>query len=246
MTPTPIVVLAAVLGTVVASYVTTAAMRATSETGPEGARSQCDHCRRQLGWHETAPLVSFALLRGRCGTCAASISPLHPMGEAAGLLAGAAIALVAPDYRAIALAIMGAMLLAASVIDARIRILPDLMVAVVAVAATSLAAAKGFEAWLTGFVAAVIVLVVLGGFALIYERRRGQVGLGLGDVKLFGALALWLGAATPWMVVAAMVLGLVRVAVHPPEDRKVVLGPMIAAAGFSIGLLIELGTWPGL
>lgn len=245
MTPAPIVVTAAAFGAVVASYVTTAAMRATCEAAPEGPRSQCDCCGRQLGWRESVPLVSFAVLRGRCRTCSAPIAPFHPIGEATGLLAGVAIALAAPDYRALALGIMAAMLLAASVVDARIKILPDFMVAVVAVTATSLAAAKGLEVWFTGLVAALIVLVVLGGFAWLYERGRGQVGLGLGDVKLFAALALWLGAATPWMVIAAMVLGLILVAVRPPADRKVVLGPMIAAAGFSIGILIEMGIWPG-
>ncbi len=237
---------AGVLGAVVASYATTAALRATSEFAPDGARSQCDGCRRQLRWSESLPLVSFAVLRGRCRTCAARISSFHPIGEAVGLTAAVAIALVAPDFRAIPLGLMAAALLAASVVDARTKILPDLLVAAVAVMSASLAAAQGREALLTGLAASVIALVVLGGFSLFYERRRGQVGLGLGDVKLFGALAVWLGVATPWMVVFSMVLGLITAMVSPPADRKVIMGPMIALAGFVIGLLLEAGIWPRL
>jgi leader peptidase (prepilin peptidase)/N-methyltransferase len=236
----------AALGAVVASYVTTAAMRATSETAPTGTRSQCDGCRRQLGWNESLPIVSFVLLKGRCRACSTRISRLHLAGEAVGLLAGLAITVVAPDYRAIALSVMAVTLLAASVVDARTKILPDLMVTIVAVASTVLAASQGRDTLLAGLIAAAISLALLGGFSLQYERRRGHVGLGLGDVKLFSALALWLGPATPWMVVFAMVLGLITVTIAPPTDRKVVLGPMIALAGFSIGLLLETGLWPRL
>ena len=104
----------------------------------------------------------------------------------------------------------------------------------------------GLDVWLEGVVAGLATLLILGGFSLIYERRRGAVGLGLGDVKLFAALALWLGAATPWMVLASMVLGLVVAVVSPPIDRKIVMGPMIAVSGFAIGLLLEAGIWPRL
>jgi leader peptidase (prepilin peptidase)/N-methyltransferase len=246
VTSWPIVVTAAALGAVVASYVTTAALRATSEVAPDGARSQCDGCRRQLNWSESLPLVSFALLKGRCRTCAAPISALHPSGEAAGLAAAVAIALVAPDLRAIALGLMASALLAASVIDLRTKILPDLLVATVAVMAAALAAAQGREVLLTGLVASLISLILLGGFSFLYERRRGHVGLGLGDVKLFAALALWLGAATPWMVVFSMGLGLLAAMASPPADRKVIMGPMIAVCGFSIGMLLEVGIWPRL
>jgi leader peptidase (prepilin peptidase)/N-methyltransferase len=171
---------------------------------------------------------------------------VHPLGEAWGLAAAVAIACIAPDYRAVVLVILATILLAASVIDLSIRILPDLMVAVVAVCATVLAAMAGRDAWVEGAIAGVATLLVLGGFSLIYERRRGAVGLGLGDVKLFAALALWLGAATPWMVLSSMVMGLLVAAVSPPVDRKIVMGPMIAQSGFVIGLLLEAGIWPRL
>lgn len=246
MTPILLVMPVGVLGAVVASYVTTAALRATSTPAPAGARSRCDACHRQLGWSESLPLVAFAALRGRCRTCAAPISAFHPIGEMAGLTAAIAIALVTPDVRAIALGLMAATLLALSVIDARTRILPDLLVAMVAVLATSLASVNGWDNLLIGLVAALSSLILLGAFAYVYEWRRGHVGLGLGDVKLFAALAIWLGVATPWMVAIAMALGLVIATLAPPADRKVVLGPMIAFAGFVIGLLLEAGIWPRL
>ena len=234
----------ALIGAVVGSYVTTAAMRATGEAAPFGPRSLCDGCRRPLGWGESIPLLSYVGLRGRCRTCAAPISVYHPVGEAIGLVVGLGISLTATDFRAALLAVLASTLLGASVIDARTRILPDLMTGVVAVCAALLAALRGAGDLATGLLAALVSLGLLGGLSLAYQRQRGQVGLGLGDVKLFSALAIWLGLATPWMVLIAAVMGLVVLLVWRPSDRRVPLGPMIAAAGFTIGLLLEAGLWP--
>jgi leader peptidase (prepilin peptidase)/N-methyltransferase len=240
-----IVAVNALIGAVVGSYVTTAALRATDEGAPQGPRSLCDGCHRSLSWIESMPLLSYVGLRGRCRTCAAPISIFHPAGEAIGLLAGLGIALLAPDpARAAILAILACTLLAASVIDARTRILPDLMVSAAAIAAAVLATLRGADALVTGLIAALVSLGLLGGLAVAYQRQRGQVGLGMGDVKLFSALALWLGLATPWMVLLAALGGLLIVLVWRPADRRVPLGPMIAAAGFVIGLLLEAGLWP--
>lgn len=246
MTSTLVLTTAAAVGAVVASYVTTAAMRATSDVEVREPRSRCDGCHRRLGWGESLPLVSFAVLRGRCRSCASPISRLHPGGEAAGLAAGLAIAVIAPDYRAIPLAIIAATLLAASVIDLRIRQLPDLMIAMIALAGMSLAALHGLDAWITGVVTALCLYGLFAGVSMAYRRLRGKVGLGMGDVKLIAALACWLGLATPWVMVAAMSLAIVRVVIARPVDGKVTTGPLLAASGFTIGLLLEAGLWPRL
>lgn len=246
MTPTPIVVLAAVLGTVVASYITTAAMREASESAPQGPRSQCDGCRRQLGWRELVPLASFALLRGRCRTCAAPISILHPIGEGIGLLSGAAIALAAPDYRAVILAIIAAALLMASVIDALTFKLPTVLLGVVAVCSALLALSHGLVDLVFGIAAALFWFVAMKVVAFFYRLKRQRIGLGAGDITLFAALSIWLGIASSWMVLIAAVLG-VGFAILVGRVRQVTpTGPWIAMAGFSIGLLLEAGIWPRL
>ena len=45
-------------------------------------RSQCDACGRRLRAPELVPLLSFALLRGRCRGCAAPIGLRTPVVEA--------------------------------------------------------------------------------------------------------------------------------------------------------------------
>lgn len=246
MTAAPLLVLSGAIGAVVASYVTTRAMRASHAHAPSGQRSLCDDCRRPLGFAETLPLVSFVVLKGRCRACKSPISAFHPLGELAGAVVGIAIACATPDWRALPLAIMAASLLGAAVIDARTRILPDALTATIALTGLWLSALGGLDQVIFGVVAAflsgAVLLLLRGGFSAL----RGEVGLGLGDVKLFCALALWLGLVTPWMVFLAALLGLAMMLVRRGGDGKIAFGPMIAIAGLAIGLVMESGLWLGL
>lgn len=54
-------------------------------------RSYCPACRRQLGWLENVPVLSWLMLRGRCLTCRASISWRYPLVE---LIVGALFVLL--------------------------------------------------------------------------------------------------------------------------------------------------------
>lgn len=240
------VILGATIGPVVASYVTTAVLRSTDEAAPAGARSSCDGCGRQLTWLESAPIASYLFLRGRCGACGSRISFFHPIGEVTGLIAGLAIALAAPDVRAVVMGALAAALLATSLTDIRTRRLPNWLSLTIASLGALLAACRGLEVLLEGAVSAVLSLILLGGLAVAYHRRRGAVGIGQGDVKLFAALAVWVGAAAPWLVFSSAGLALVLSAFKRPADRTVVMGPPIALAGFVIGVLLEGGAWPGV
>lgn len=173
-----------------------------------------------------------------------SISPLHPIGEAVGLFAGGAIALVAPDYRAVALAVMAAALLMASVVDVLTSKLPTLLLGVVAVCSALLALSHGLVDLVFGLAAALFWFVMLKIVAFLYRSGRQRIGLGAGDIGLFAALSIWLGMASSWMVVITAVLG-VGFAVLIGRIRQVTpTGPWIAMTGFSIGLLLEAGLWP--
>jgi prepilin signal peptidase PulO-like enzyme (type II secretory pathway) len=45
-------------------------------------RSHCDHCRKQLGWDELVPLVSYFIQGGRCRYCKKHLSAYYPVIEA--------------------------------------------------------------------------------------------------------------------------------------------------------------------
>lgn len=45
-------------------------------------RSHCPKCNHAIRWYDNVPLISYAVLRGRCRDCHVSISPLYPTIEA--------------------------------------------------------------------------------------------------------------------------------------------------------------------
>ncbi|WP_298431858.1 A24 family peptidase [uncultured Jannaschia sp.] len=136
------------------------------------------------------------------------------------------------------LAILGAI----AVIDLRTRRIPDPLN--VALALSGLAAAlvlDGQVPW-PSLLAATVVGAALWIIAEIFRRRRGLTGLGLGDIKMIAAAALWV---SPWnlplVLVVATVGALVAVGVGAVAGRRtdrltrIPFGPFIG-----LGLML---TW---
>jgi leader peptidase (prepilin peptidase) / N-methyltransferase len=97
---------------------------------------------------------------------------------------------------ALASTMLGAFMLAGAEIDARTYLLPDLVTA--GALLSGLLASAIFDpvnAWLGLAIAAARAAgtaLVLGLVRAGYARLRGREGLGLGDIKLAGALGAWL------------------------------------------------------
>jgi leader peptidase (prepilin peptidase)/N-methyltransferase len=88
---------AALFGLAFGSFVNAAIDRIPRGRSLNG-RSACDACGRTLRAWELVPVVSYAILRGRCATCHAGISARAPLIEAASgaAFAAAFMALAAP------------------------------------------------------------------------------------------------------------------------------------------------------
>jgi leader peptidase (prepilin peptidase)/N-methyltransferase len=237
--------LAAAAGSATGSYIGTAALRRTRGEPSLLGRSHCDGCGRQLGLLQTVPLASFVVSRGACRDCGARIDPIHPAAEFAGAAVAVSLLTVTHLPAALVMGLLAAALLAAGVIDWRTRRLPDVLTLIVAAAGLVLAAERGGRSALVeGFVAAAITVASLLIIRAALGRMSGRQALGLGDVKLMGAMALWLGAQTPTMVASAALLALGLSAAVRPSDGRIPFGPTIGLAGWLVGLALEIGLWP--
>lgn len=206
-------------------------------------RSACESCGHVLGPADLVPLVSFAVLRGRCRTCSARIGWLAPAIEVAAFaVAAAALAADGLAARAWVDAGLGWALLAAAWIDARTMILPDTITLPLILA--GLAATAVFDpAALTDHAAATVLgYLAFRLLAVGYRALRGRDGLGAGDAKLLGAAGAWLGvAALPGVVLLAAFLGIIGIVGRGMFDRgrlaqPAPFGPALALALFSLRL----------
>jgi leader peptidase (prepilin peptidase)/N-methyltransferase len=150
----------------------------------------------------------------------------------------------ATPARAAVMVVLGLSLLAAATVDLKTQRLPDRLTVLIALAGGLLAASSGWPRLLAGLAEGAGAAALLSSLRWLNQKRDGESRLGFGDVKLVAALALWLGLATPVMVAGAAGLGLAAAPFIRATDGRRPFGPLIAAAGWIVGVAVERGWQP--
>lgn len=246
-------VFAALCGAAMGSFIGTLLVRMPQDRSILTGRSACDSCGSTIKASDLVPLLSWALLRGRCRTCSAPIGRWQPCCEAAGAVIGAASVLLAPQGLAVPAMVFGWQLLLLGMIDARHLWLPRGLTALLAASGAGLAAWRSWEtASLTPLWAALaggtLGFFMLWSVARGYRMLRGRDGMGGGDPPLLGAIGLWVG---PMGVIGAvigasltgMVAALVMLLARRPlaGDTALPLGTLLAAAAWVIFVVSGFG-----
>jgi leader peptidase (prepilin peptidase) / N-methyltransferase len=190
--------------------------------------SACMSCGQEIRPLDNIPLLSYALLRGRCRNCRTRIPFVYPAVElvTALLIAGCVFAFGLTLQAAIA-AFFCAVLVAVSAIDLEHRIIPNRIVlpATVVVLVANTARDLSPEWTIAAFGASGFLLAA----ALAYPA-----GMGMGDVKLALLMGAALGKTVPVALMggmlAAMIPGLFLFARHGSKARKmgIPFGPFLA------------------
>lgn len=196
--------------------------------------SRCPDCGYALRWYDNVPVLSYAMLRGRCRSCARSISAQYPIIEivTAAVFVGHWYAF-GPTIMLPARLAFACALIVLFMIDLEHQILPDLIT-------------------LPGIVLGVIVsfflppgplMSVLGviagggllwGIAEAWYRLRKVEAMGFGDVKMLAMVGAWLGLKMVLVtfVLSSMLGGLVGAALigsrRADMATRVPFGTMLA------------------
>ena len=181
------------IGLAVGSFLNVCIYRLPQRQSVVRPSSHCTACGRSLRWFENVPVLSYAVLRGRCRTCGASISAVYPVVEVftTVLFLLQYWQLGWQPLLVVRLVFCSAML-ALFVIDLRHRILPNAITlpGVVVGFVASVFMAPG---WSDSLIGAVIGGGALLGVAEVYYHLRGEEGLGMGDVKMLAMIGAFLG-----------------------------------------------------
>jgi leader peptidase (prepilin peptidase) / N-methyltransferase len=204
--------------------------------------SRCPRCGHALAWYENVPLLSYAVLRGRCYSCGAPISVRYPIVEA---LTGALFLwhwwLFGPSALFAVRLVFACALLVLFAIDLDHQILPDVI--------TLPGIVVGFVcSWFLppGPIMSAVGIVVGGGIlwaiAEAWFRLRKVEAMGFGDVKMLAMVGAFLGLKLVGLVfvlssILGGIIGVVLILSRRADmATKVPFGTMIAAASLAASL----------
>lgn len=221
MSNTALLPVLAVCGLMVGSFLNVVIVRVPAGESVLRPASKCPRCQAEIPLRDNVPVLSWVLLRGRCRACDESIPAGYPLVEIANAaLWVAAGARFGASWEVVPYALFFSILLALSVIDLELYILPNkitypsVLVSLVAVVPLSyLAVDEPGKAILGALIGGVAYALFLGITLVAYELIVHKEGMGIGDVKLAALLGIWVGWIEPLLVlyalVAASIVGLV-------------------------------------
>ena len=155
--------------------------------------SRCPACGYKLRAIDNIPVISYAMLLGRCRQCRARISPRYPLVELATAVLFVLHYFVFGWTPLLAVRLVfAAAMVALFAIDLEHHLLPDVITlpGIGAGLAASLFLPPGIRDSLIGILAGGGVLWLIGE---AYYRYSGEEGMGGGDVKMLGMIGAFLG-----------------------------------------------------
>jgi len=242
-------------GLIVGSFLNVCIARIPLDLSIVRPASQCPRCKTPIRWFDNIPLVSYAVLLGRCRTCGQRISWRYPLVE---LLNGLLFLWVYSEFgftgESLLVMALCSSLVVITFIDLDHQIIPDvitypgmvtgLLVAPFFMTALAEPLPFGLEGLLpplgqysTSFLNALLGLLLGGAplyfIGLLWEKLRKVEAMGGGDVKfmaMVGAFLGWKGAFLTIMIgaISGSVIGVALILLKKHQADKVIpFGPFL-------------------
>lgn len=193
MADTATIVLAAVLGLCVGSFLNVCIHRLPRGESLLYPASRCPRCGRALRWSDNLPVISWLRLGGKCRQCQEPISLRYPIVELITAVLVVAVVTVTPAGPLLASRlVLACALLVLFAVDLEHHILPNMITlpGIVVGAVFSVFGPPGWRAALAGIA---LGGGLLYGTAAAYHWLRREEGLGMGDVKMLAMIGAFLG-----------------------------------------------------
>ena len=201
--------------------------------------SHCPKCNTEIKPWQNIPVISYLLLRGRCGNCKEPISLRYPAIE----LLTAGLSMLVAWQMGFGLATAGMLVLTwalvcLSMIDADTQLLPDIIVLPLLWLGLILNSFGVYTDLNTALWGAVAGYLSLWSVYWLFKLVTGKEGMGYGDFKLLAMLGAWGG----WQVLpltillsslVGAILGLIILKARGANNSTPLpFGPYLAIAGW--------------
>jgi len=200
-------------------------------------RSHCPQCGHGISAMENIPLLSYLLLKGRCRSCKARISPRYPVVEAlAGLVSGYVGWKFGASWACAGALVFVWSMIALTFIDIDTQLLPDSITLPLLWAGLLLNLGGTYTDIRSAVVGAAGGYLALWSVYWAFKLITGKEGMGYGDFKLLAAIGAWFGwqmlpltILISSMVGAAVGIALIVFARHG-RNMPIPFGPYLACA----------------
>ena len=225
-------VIAFIFGIVFGSFFNVVGLRVPKKQSIAYPPSHCPSCERQLTAIDLLPVLSYVLLRGKCRTCKAKVSPIYPSME---LLTGILFALAYVHFGLTAEFFVAllfiSMLVCITVSDIAYMLIPNKILLFFLPLLIVGRIFSPLTPWWDSLLGAVV------GFGMLYiVALLSRGGMGGGDIKLFFVIGIVLGTVKTLLTLAfasaiGLVIGIIVLRMTK-KGRKtpVPFGPSIALA----------------
>ncbi|MEG0197241.1 MAG: A24 family peptidase [Acinetobacter sp.] len=199
--------------------------------------STCPKCRTEIRWYQNIPVISWLVLRGKCGSCQNPISIRYPLIELLTALASLVIVSVfGPTLQMLFGLLLTWILIALTFIDFDTQLLPDrytLTLAALGLGINSYAIYISPTAAIWGYIIGFLCLWIV---YYLFKIVTGKEGMGYGDFKLLAALGAWMGPLMLPLIVllsslVGAIIGIILLKIRK-ENQPFAFGPYIAIAGW--------------
>ncbi len=236
------------IGLCIGSFLNVCIYRVPLDLSIARPRSFCPTCEKPIAWYDNIPVLSYLVLGGKCRQCHTRISARYPLVE---LLTGLLFVMVWNRFGFTPLTLIFwitmAGLVVATFVDLDHMIIPDSVSIggmVFGLAASALVPAlHSTDSITTSLLTSLLGLVAGAGtlwlVAIVGKWMFKKDAMGLGDVKLLGAIGAILGLPSVIYTIlmsslAGTVIGLLMIAIGGHRWRsRLPYGPYLAAAAAS-------------
>jgi len=199
--------------------------------------STCPKCKAPIRWYQNIPVVSWLVLRGKCGSCQNPISIRYPFIELLTAVCSlTVVAVYGPTLQMLFGVFLTWILITLTFIDFDTQLLPDRFTLTLAALGLGINSFGLFTTPTSAIWGYIIGFLCLWIVYYLFKIITGKEGMGYGDFKLLAALGAWLGPLLLPLIIllsslVGAIIGIILLKVRK-QNIPFAFGPYIAIAGW--------------
>ena len=228
-------IFAFIFGAVIGSFLNVCICRLPKNESVVFPPSRCPQCAFKIPFYDNIPIVSWLLLRGKCRSCKAPISPQYPLVELSNALLTLFLFMkFGPSLAFLVLFLFCSAMVVITFIDLEHQIVPDVITLPGIVAGFLIS----FVIPQLGWKNSLLGIVVGGGSLLVvaygYELLTKKEGMGGGDIKLLAMMGAFFGWKAVFFIIfvsslIGSVIGITAMVIQKKDSKLAIpFGPFLA------------------